>query len=157
MPQTPENSTEFNELQNSAPESGSEISDMLSNHELGIEVEGLAHESNPDPLVFPESFISAQPPSSQKPNFRIYEKEKTVETCAPTEDAGKDDIIFSGELEIISKEQFVSKISQTISRLEKVQNDGKIPDYVNQNISEAMNLLKMDLNHMSITISIQKG
>ncbi|MBW0473543.1 hypothetical protein O181_013258 [Austropuccinia psidii MF-1] len=89
---------------------------MVSSHELGIEVEILAHESNPDPPGLPEcehrfilnicrlskpdtfviAFISAQPPSSHKPNFKSYEKEKTVEPCAPTEDAGKDDVIFSG-------------------------------------------------------------
>ncbi|MBW0589341.1 hypothetical protein O181_129056, partial [Austropuccinia psidii MF-1] len=54
LPQTPRDSTEFNELQTSAPESGSETSDMVSSHELGIEVEILAHESNPDPPVLPE-------------------------------------------------------------------------------------------------------
>ncbi|MBW0563896.1 hypothetical protein O181_103611 [Austropuccinia psidii MF-1] len=131
MPQTLGNSIKFNELQTSAPESGSEISDMVSSHELGIELESLAHESNPDPPVLPEceyrfilnicnlskpdsfviAFISAQPSSSQKPNFKSYEKEKAVEHCAPTEDAGQDDIIFSGEVEIISKEKFVSKIA----------------------------------------------
>ncbi|MBW0479076.1 hypothetical protein O181_018791 [Austropuccinia psidii MF-1] len=139
MPQTLGNSTEFNEQRTSAPESGSEISDIVSSHELGIEVESQSHESNPDPPVLPEcvhrfilsiwnlskpdtfviAFISAQPPSSQKLNFKSYENEKTVEPCAPTEDAGQDEIIFSGEVEIISKEQYVSKISQTIPRLEK--------------------------------------
>ncbi|MBW0589399.1 hypothetical protein O181_129114 [Austropuccinia psidii MF-1] len=109
---------------------------MVSSHELGIEVESLAHESNQDPPVLPEcehrfilnicslskpdtfviAFISAQPPSSQKPNFKSYEKEKTVEPCAPTEDAGQDDVIFSGEVEIISKEQFVSNIAQKNSK-----------------------------------------
>ncbi|MBW0591925.1 hypothetical protein O181_131640 [Austropuccinia psidii MF-1] len=74
MPQTLENSTEFHEQTTSAPESASEISDMVSSHELGIEVESLAHASNPDPPVLPES----QPLSSQKPNFKIYEKEKNV-------------------------------------------------------------------------------
>ncbi|MBW0509040.1 hypothetical protein O181_048755 [Austropuccinia psidii MF-1] len=143
---------------------------MVSSHELGIEVESLGHESNPDPPVLPEGehrfilnisslskpatfvidFISAQPPSSQKPNFKSYEKEKTVEPCAPTEDAGQYDVIFSGEVEIISKELFVSNIAQTIPRLEK------IPDYVHQKISEAMSLLKRDLNSKSITNSIQK-
>ncbi|MBW0575734.1 hypothetical protein O181_115449 [Austropuccinia psidii MF-1] len=98
MPQTLENSTEFHEQTTSAPENGSAISDMVSSHELRIEVESLAHESNPDLPVLPEcenrfilnicslskpdnfviAFISAQPPSSQKPNFKIYEKEKTV-------------------------------------------------------------------------------
>ncbi|MBW0484552.1 hypothetical protein O181_024267 [Austropuccinia psidii MF-1] len=142
MAQTLVNSTEFNEQPTSAPESGSEISDMASCHELGIEVESHSHKDNKDPPVLPES----QPPSSQKPNFKSYEKEKTVEPCLPTEDAGKDDVIFSGEVEIILKEQFVSNIAQTIPRLEKIQNDGKIPDYVRQKISEAMSLLKMDLN-----------
>ncbi|MBW0477010.1 hypothetical protein O181_016725 [Austropuccinia psidii MF-1] len=98
---------------------------MASSHELGIEVDSLAHESHPDPPVLPEY----QPPSSQKLNFKSYEKEKTVEPCAPTEDAGQDDVIFSGKVEIISKENFVSNISQAISRLEKIQNDSKIPDY----------------------------
>ncbi|MBW0527204.1 hypothetical protein O181_066919 [Austropuccinia psidii MF-1] len=118
LPQTPGNSTEFNEVQTSAPESGSEISDMVSSHELGIEVESLAHESNPDPPVLAEcehrfilnifsrskpdtfviDFILAQPLSSQKPNFKSYEKGKTVEPCEPTEDAGKDDLVFSGEV-----------------------------------------------------------
>ncbi|MBW0538110.1 hypothetical protein O181_077825 [Austropuccinia psidii MF-1] len=176
MPQTPGNSTELNELQTTAPESGSEISDMVSGHELGIEVESLAHESNSDPPFLPEcehkfilnifslskpdtfviAVISAQPPSSQKPNSKKYEKENTVEPCAPTEDAGKDDIIFSREVKIISNEQFVLKISQTTQRLEKIQNDSKLPDYVCQRISEEMSLLKMDLKHKSITISIQK-
>ncbi|MBW0575308.1 hypothetical protein O181_115023 [Austropuccinia psidii MF-1] len=176
MAQTLENSTEFNELQTSAPQSRSEISDMVSSHDLGIEVESLSHESNPDPPVLPKcenrfilnicslskpntfviAFISAQCPSSQKPNFKSYEKEKTVEPCAPTKYAGQDDVIFSGKAEIMSKEQFVSKISQTIPRLQKIQNDSKIPDYVRQKISEAMSLLKMDLNCKSITNSIQK-
>ncbi|MBW0476785.1 hypothetical protein O181_016500 [Austropuccinia psidii MF-1] len=100
MPQTPGNSTEFHALKTSAPDSGSEISDMVSSHEIGIEVEILVCESNPDPPFLTES----QPPSSQKQNFKSYEKEKTVEHCAPTEDAGEDDIIFSGEAEILSKE-----------------------------------------------------
>ncbi|MBW0469725.1 hypothetical protein O181_009440 [Austropuccinia psidii MF-1] len=126
------NSTESNELQTSAPESGSEISDMVSINELGIEVESLAHET--------------QPPSSQKPNFKRYEKEETFEPCAPTEDAGQDDVILSEEVGIISKEQFVSNIAQTIPRLEKIQNDSKLPDCVHQKIAEAMSLLKMDLN-----------
>ncbi|MBW0511434.1 hypothetical protein O181_051149 [Austropuccinia psidii MF-1] len=142
MAQTPGNSTDFNEQPTSAPESVSEISDMASSRELGMEVESQSHEDNQDPPVLPES----QPPSSQKLNFKNYEKEKTVEPCAPTEDDGKDDVIFSGEVEIISKEQFVSNIAQTIPRLEKIQNDSKIPDYVRQKIAEAMSLLKMDLN-----------
>ncbi|MBW0565648.1 hypothetical protein O181_105363 [Austropuccinia psidii MF-1] len=106
LPRTPVNSTEFNELQTSAAESGGEISDKGSSHKLGIEVESLEHESNPDPSVLPEcerkfilnicglskpdtvviAFISDQPPSSQKRNIKSYEKEKTVEPCAPTED-----------------------------------------------------------------------
>ncbi|MBW0485982.1 hypothetical protein O181_025697 [Austropuccinia psidii MF-1] len=162
MAQTLENSTEFNELQTLAPESGSKISYMVSSHELGIEVESLEHESNPDPPVLPKcehgfilnicslskhdtfviAFISAQPPSSQKPNFKSYERERTVEPCAPTED----DVIFSGEVEIISKEPFVSNITQTIPRIEKIQNDSKIPNYVRQKIFEAMSLLKINLN-----------
>ncbi|MBW0498500.1 hypothetical protein O181_038215 [Austropuccinia psidii MF-1] len=99
MAQTPVNSTEFNELQISAQDSGSEISDMVSRHEVGIEVESLAHESNPDPPFLPEcehrfimnicnlskpdsfviAFLSAHPPRSQKPNFKSYENEK----CEP--------------------------------------------------------------------------
>ncbi|MBW0471004.1 hypothetical protein O181_010719 [Austropuccinia psidii MF-1] len=150
LPQTPGNSNEFNELKILAPENGSEISDMVSSHELGIEVDSLAHESNPDPPVLPES----HPPSSQKPNLKSYEKENTAEPCAATEDAGQDDIIFSGEVELISKEQFVSNIAQTIPRLEKIQNGIKIPDYVRQRIAEAMSLLKMDLNCNFITNSI---
>ncbi|MBW0584672.1 hypothetical protein O181_124387 [Austropuccinia psidii MF-1] len=94
LPQTPGNSTEFNERQTSVPESRSKISDMVSSHELGIEVDSLAHESHPDPPVLPQcehifilnicslsktdtfviAFISAQPPSSQKLNFKSYEK-----------------------------------------------------------------------------------
>ncbi|MBW0506442.1 hypothetical protein O181_046157 [Austropuccinia psidii MF-1] len=74
------------------------------------------------------------------------EKKKTVEPCALTEDAGQDDMIFSGEVEIISEEQFVSNIAQTIPSDEKIGNDSKIPDYVHQKISEAMSLLKIDLN-----------
>ncbi|MBW0493311.1 hypothetical protein O181_033026 [Austropuccinia psidii MF-1] len=152
MPQAPGNSTEFHEQRTSAPKSASEISDMVSSHELGIEVECQSHENNQDPPVLPES----QPPTSQKPNFKSYQKENTVEPCSPTEDAGQYDVIFSGEVEIKSKEKFVSKIAQTIPRLEKIQNDSKIPDYVCQKIAEAMSLLKMDLNPKSITISIQK-
>ncbi|MBW0470127.1 hypothetical protein O181_009842 [Austropuccinia psidii MF-1] len=113
---------------------------MVSSHELGIEVESLSHESNPDPPVLSEcehrfisnicnlsktdsfviAFISAQPPRSQKPNFKSYEKEKAVELCAPTEEAGQYDVILSGKAEIISKEKFVSNIAQTIPRLEKI-------------------------------------
>ncbi|MBW0481792.1 hypothetical protein O181_021507 [Austropuccinia psidii MF-1] len=152
MAQTPGNSTEFNEQPTSAPQSGSEISDMVSSCELGIEVESQSHEDNQYPPVLPES----HPPSSQKPNFKSYKKEKTVEPCSLTEDAGQHDVIFIGEVEIISKEQFVSNIAHTIPRLEKIQNDSKIPDYVRQRISEAMSLLKMDLNNKSITNSIQK-
>ncbi|MBW0531925.1 hypothetical protein O181_071640 [Austropuccinia psidii MF-1] len=80
MAQTPGNSTDFNEQPTSAPESGSEISDMASSCELGMEVESQSHEDNEDPPVVPE----CQPPSSQKPNFESYEKEKTVEPCALT-------------------------------------------------------------------------
>ncbi|MBW0563938.1 hypothetical protein O181_103653 [Austropuccinia psidii MF-1] len=150
---------------------------MVSSHELGIEVEILAHESNPDPPVLPEcehslilsicnlskpdtsviAFISAQPPSSQKLYFKSYEKEKSVEPCAPTEDAGQDDIIFSGEFEIISKEKFVSNIAQTIPRLEKILNDSKIPDHVHQKIAEAMSLLKMDFNCVEVGESLPEG
>ncbi|MBW0540549.1 hypothetical protein O181_080264 [Austropuccinia psidii MF-1] len=54
MPQTLANSTEFHEQTTSAPEGESEISDMTTSHELGIEVESLAHESNPDPPVLPD-------------------------------------------------------------------------------------------------------
>ncbi|MBW0576421.1 hypothetical protein O181_116136 [Austropuccinia psidii MF-1] len=50
----PENSTEFNEQPTSALESGSEISDIASSHELGIEVESQSHEDNQDPPVLPE-------------------------------------------------------------------------------------------------------
>ncbi|MBW0527551.1 hypothetical protein O181_067266 [Austropuccinia psidii MF-1] len=142
MAQTLGNSTDFNERPTSSPESGSEISDMASSGELGMEVESQSHEGNQDLPVLPE----CQPPSSQKTNFESYEKEKTVEPCAPTEDDGQNEVIFSGEVEIISKEQFVSKIAQTIPRIEKIQNDSKVPDYVRQKISEAMSLLKMDLN-----------
>ncbi|MBW0547158.1 hypothetical protein O181_086873 [Austropuccinia psidii MF-1] len=108
MPQTLRNSTEFHEQTTSAPESGREISDMGISHELGNEVESLAHESNPDPPLLLEcehnfilnicslskpdtfviAFISAQPQSSEKPNFKSYQKEKTVEPCAPTKYAG---------------------------------------------------------------------
>ncbi|MBW0486315.1 hypothetical protein O181_026030 [Austropuccinia psidii MF-1] len=150
---------------------------MVSSHELGIEVESLAHESNPDTPVLPESkhrfrfnifslskpdtfviaFISSQPPSSQKPNFKSYEKEKTVEPCAPPEDARQEDIIFSGEVEIISKERFVSNIAQTLPRLEKIQNDSKIPDYVCQKTFEAMSLLKMNFNCAEVGVSLPEG
>ncbi|MBW0578197.1 hypothetical protein O181_117912 [Austropuccinia psidii MF-1] len=85
MAQTTGNSTEFNELSTSAPESGSEISDMASSRELGIEVESQSHEDDQDQPVLPES----QPPSSQELNYKSYEKEKTVEPFALTEDAGK--------------------------------------------------------------------
>ncbi|MBW0476741.1 hypothetical protein O181_016456 [Austropuccinia psidii MF-1] len=87
MPQTLRNSAEFNEKRTSAPGSESEVSDMVSIHELGIEVEIQSHENNQDPSVLPES----HPPSSQKPNFKRYEKEKTVEPCAPTEDSGQEE------------------------------------------------------------------
>ncbi|MBW0494521.1 hypothetical protein O181_034236 [Austropuccinia psidii MF-1] len=175
MPQTPGNLTEFHEQSTSAPDSGNEVFDMVSSNELGIEVESQSHEKNQDPPVLPEceytsilsigisqnlllchSLTSSQPPRSQKPNFKSYWKEKTVEPCSPAEDAGQDDVIFSGKVKIISKEQFFSKISQAIPRLEKMQNDSKISDYVRQNIAEAMSLLKRDLNHKSITISPQK-
>ncbi|MBW0471986.1 hypothetical protein O181_011701 [Austropuccinia psidii MF-1] len=99
IPQAPENSAEFNDLSISAADTGSEISDMVSSHELCIEVESLSHENNQDPPVRPDcdyrfllnicdlsnpnsffiAFISAQPPRSQKLDFKSYEKEKTVE------------------------------------------------------------------------------
>ncbi|MBW0460385.1 hypothetical protein O181_000100 [Austropuccinia psidii MF-1] len=145
MPQsiakTQGNLTEFNELQTSIQERGSEISDMVCSNELGVELEkSLAHENNQDPPVLSEckhifiwniwnlskpdscfiAIFSAQPPSSQKPNLKSNEKEKTVAPFEPTEDAGQDDIIFSGKVEIISKEQFVSNITQTIPRQEKI-------------------------------------
>ncbi|MBW0512615.1 hypothetical protein O181_052330 [Austropuccinia psidii MF-1] len=97
-------------------------------------------------LWFVMASILAQAPSSQKPNFKSYEREKTVEPCAPTEEAGKDDVIFSGKVEIISKEQFVSKITQKIPRWEKIQKGSKIPDYVCNKITQEMTLLKMDLS-----------
>ncbi|MBW0463327.1 hypothetical protein O181_003042 [Austropuccinia psidii MF-1] len=157
IPQTPGNSTEFIEQRPSPPESGSKVSDMVSSNELGIETERQSHENNQDTPVLPESFISSQSPSSQKPNFKSYEKEKTVEPCAPTGDAGQDDIIFSGKVEIISKEQFVSNIAQTIPRLEKIQKGSKIIDYVHQNITEAMSLLKVDLNCVEVSQSLPEG
>ncbi|MBW0481313.1 hypothetical protein O181_021028 [Austropuccinia psidii MF-1] len=153
MPQTPGNSSDLNKIQTSSPDSGSEISEIISSNELGLEVESLGHEINQDPPVLPES----QPPSSQKLNFKSHEKEKTVETCAPTEDAGKYDVIFSGKVEIISKEQFVSKISQTIPRLEKIQKYSKIPHYLCQEIAEAMSLLKMDLDRVEVGESLPEG
>ncbi|MBW0475544.1 hypothetical protein O181_015259 [Austropuccinia psidii MF-1] len=119
MPQALGNLIEFHEQTTSAPECGSEISNMVSSHELGIEVESLAHESNPDPPFLPE-----------------YSRQ--------------DYIMFRRKVEIISKEQFVSNIAQTIPRLKKIQNDSKIPDHVHQNISEAMSLLKMDLNRKGL-------
>ncbi|MBW0566715.1 hypothetical protein O181_106430 [Austropuccinia psidii MF-1] len=146
MAQTPGNSTEFNERPSLAPENGSEISAMASSRELGIEVESQSHEDNQDPPFIPES----QPPSSQKQHFKSYDKEKTVEPCAPTEDDGQDDETFSREVEIISKEEFVSNIAQTIPRLKKIQNDSKIPDYVGEKIAEAMSLLKMDSNRKGL-------
>ncbi|MBW0492197.1 hypothetical protein O181_031912 [Austropuccinia psidii MF-1] len=108
MLQIPGNSTELNEQRASAPESGNETSDMVSSHELGIKVESQSHEYNQYPPVLPES----QPPSSQKLNFQSYEKEETSEPCVPTDNSGQDDVIFSGKVEIISKEQFSSNISQ---------------------------------------------
>ncbi|MBW0557075.1 hypothetical protein O181_096790 [Austropuccinia psidii MF-1] len=54
MAQTPGNSTEFNELSTSSPESGSEISDMASSRELGIDVESQSHIDDQDPPVLPE-------------------------------------------------------------------------------------------------------
>ncbi|MBW0478618.1 hypothetical protein O181_018333 [Austropuccinia psidii MF-1] len=147
IPQITGNSTEFNELQTSTPGSFSEISDIVSSNELGIKVESLAQENNQDTPVLPVSFMSAEPPSFQKPNLKSYQKENTVKPCTPTEDSGKDDIIFSGKVEIISKEQFVSNITQTIPRLDKIQNNSKIPGYVHQRIGVAISLLKMDLNH----------
>ncbi|MBW0563793.1 hypothetical protein O181_103508 [Austropuccinia psidii MF-1] len=153
MAQTPGNSTEFNELSTSAPESGSEISHMASGCELGIEVESQSHEDNQDPPVFPK----AQPPSSQKLNLKSYEKENTVKPCAPTEDDGQYDLIFSGEVEIIFKEQFVSNIAQTIPRLKKIQNDSKIPEYVCQKVAEAMSLLKRDFNCVEVGESLPEG
>ncbi|MBW0470892.1 hypothetical protein O181_010607 [Austropuccinia psidii MF-1] len=171
MPQIPGNSTECNEIKTSAPEGRSEISDMVISNELGIKVESLAHENNQHPQVLPEfehtfilnifnlskpdsfliDLISAQPQSSQNPNLKSYEKEKTSEPCAPAEVVGKDDVIFSGKVEIISKEQFVSKITQAVPRLEKIQNYSTIPDYVHKKIGEAMSVLKMDLNRYFIT------
>ncbi|MBW0585491.1 hypothetical protein O181_125206, partial [Austropuccinia psidii MF-1] len=54
MAQTPGNSTEFNEIPTSAPESGSEISNIVSSSELAIEVESQSHEDNKDPPILPE-------------------------------------------------------------------------------------------------------
>ncbi|MBW0539015.1 hypothetical protein O181_078730 [Austropuccinia psidii MF-1] len=54
MPQTPGNPTESNEQRPSPPGSESEISDMVSSHELGIGVESQSHENNQDPPVLPE-------------------------------------------------------------------------------------------------------
>ncbi|MBW0581684.1 hypothetical protein O181_121399 [Austropuccinia psidii MF-1] len=54
MAKTPGNSTKFNKLPTSAPESGSEMSDMASSRELGIEVESQSHKDNQDPPVLPE-------------------------------------------------------------------------------------------------------
>ncbi|MBW0470516.1 hypothetical protein O181_010231 [Austropuccinia psidii MF-1] len=126
MPKTKGNSTELNKLPASSPESGSKISYMVISNQLGIEVESLSHENNQDPPVLPEfehkfifnicnlskpnsfliAFISDQPPSSPKQNLNIYGKEKTFEPCEQTEDAGQDDVFFSGKLGIMSKEDF---------------------------------------------------
>ncbi|MBW0579288.1 hypothetical protein O181_119003 [Austropuccinia psidii MF-1] len=74
MAQTPGNSTEFNERPTSAPESGSEISDMASSRELGIQVESQSHEDNQDPPVIPE----CHPSSSQKPKFKKAMRRKRL-------------------------------------------------------------------------------
>ncbi|MBW0569536.1 hypothetical protein O181_109251 [Austropuccinia psidii MF-1] len=119
--QTPGISTELNQLPTSAPGSGGEISDMVSSDELGIEVESLEHENNTNPPVLLESLIE---------NLKIFKNKNNVEPCAPTEDSGQDQKIFSGKVEIISKEQFVSNRIKTIPRPGKVGNDGKTPYYV---------------------------
>ncbi|MBW0523375.1 hypothetical protein O181_063090 [Austropuccinia psidii MF-1] len=141
MPKTLVNSPGFNEQRPSAPDSGSEISDMVSSHELGFEVESQSHETS----------------KLSKSNLKSYEKENTVEPCAPTGDAGQNDIIFSGEIEIESKEEFFSSIAQTIPRLEKIQKDSKISDYVCQKPAEEMSLLKMDLNCVDVGESLPEG
>ncbi|MBW0478979.1 hypothetical protein O181_018694 [Austropuccinia psidii MF-1] len=110
---------QLNSMNNQLQPQRVQVKSLIWPVKLGMEVESQSHEDNQDPPVLPE----CQPPSSQKPIFKSYEKEKTVEPCAPTEDDGQDDVIFSGEVEIISKEQFVSNIAQTIPRLEKIQND----------------------------------
>ncbi|MBW0557817.1 hypothetical protein O181_097532 [Austropuccinia psidii MF-1] len=89
MPKTPGNSTEFNELQTSAPESGSEISDIFSSHQLGIEVESLEHESNPDPPVLPECKWLGKRPNinaTKKTNKKCH----TFEGAKDSQDQGDD-------------------------------------------------------------------
>ncbi|MBW0488763.1 hypothetical protein O181_028478 [Austropuccinia psidii MF-1] len=157
--QTPRISTELNQLSTSTPEIGSKFSYMNSGNELGIEVEILETENNLDPAVLPEcvpefilnifmltktdsifiAFNADQPSSSQKPNVKSYQKETTVDFCAPTEDVRQDEVIFSGKVEIISEEKYFLKI------VKKLQNNSIIPDYVHQRVGEEIILLKMDL------------
>ncbi|MBW0529490.1 hypothetical protein O181_069205 [Austropuccinia psidii MF-1] len=171
MPQTLGNSTEFHEQTASAPESGSQISDMVSSHELGIKVESLAHESNPDPPVLPEcehrfilnifslskpdtfviAFISAQPPSSQKPNFKSYEKEKAVEPCTPIEDSGQDDEFSVGRLKVYPRNNLSQKLLKKSQGSKKLKMIVKFLIMCIEKLAVAMSLLKMDLNHKSIT------
>ncbi|MBW0463871.1 hypothetical protein O181_003586 [Austropuccinia psidii MF-1] len=100
MQQTTIFSTQLAQLSNFSPESGSEISDMDSSNELGIEVESLEPENNLDPPVLPEfeHKLIFNPPSSQNPNLKRYDKEKSVEPWALTEDVRQDEVVFSGKL-----------------------------------------------------------
>ncbi|MBW0523813.1 hypothetical protein O181_063528 [Austropuccinia psidii MF-1] len=89
MPQTVGDSPQCNELQTSSPECRSEISDMVSSHELGDKVESLSHEINTDQPVLPESFISAQPPSSQRPNFKPMRRKRLLNLVQQQKILGK--------------------------------------------------------------------
>ncbi|MBW0576065.1 hypothetical protein O181_115780 [Austropuccinia psidii MF-1] len=87
MPQTLASSTELHEKTASAPKSGSEISDMVSSHELDLEVESLAHESNPDPPFLPEC-----KGLGKRPNIHATKKTKkkrcTFEARKDSQDQG---------------------------------------------------------------------
>ncbi|MBW0525495.1 hypothetical protein O181_065210 [Austropuccinia psidii MF-1] len=113
MTQTLGNSTEFHEQRTSAPESGSEISDIVSSHELGIEVEIQSHENNQDPPVLPESS------KLSKTYFYDLSDGKDCGTLLTNRRCWARSLNIQWQVEIISKEQFVSNIAQKIPRLEK--------------------------------------
>ncbi|MBW0558119.1 hypothetical protein O181_097834 [Austropuccinia psidii MF-1] len=141
MAQTPVNSTEFNELSASAPDSGSKIFDMASSRELGIEVESQSHEDNQDTPVLPEcEYASILNISNlSKPDIVSYPLFQV------SLQALRNLILKAMRrkrlLNLVHRQKMLGKMM-----LKEIQNDSKIPDYVCQKIAEAMSLLKMDLN-----------
>ena len=58
------------------------------------------------------------------------------------------EVLFGAEIEVITKEQFLNNSSQIAPRLEEMSKDARIPQYVQEQLQEARELLVSDIDRM---------